>query len=76
MTTDELVEGAIVHFVLDASNKKRNDHVPAMVTRIHNRETGLVNLTLFLDDGQTLGKKSKAYSVEREPGSWHFLSSD
>jgi hypothetical protein len=68
-----LAVGRIVHFTRDGENTS-----PAMVTKVWSRETGSVNLSIFVedDDRPVVRETSVLYSESREPRTWRFPSRD
>lgn len=87
-----LTEGRIVHFVLPASEgnllardispASAGQHRAAIVVRVLDQETGMSNLTVFLDGGndqpsvieppRTMGFGSVFYDEYQGPGTWHW----
>ncbi len=70
-------EGRVVHYVLD-SGPYRGQHRAALIVRVWNPGTGMVNLTVFPDwdnDHASTGMfwaTSVPYSEEHEERSWHW----
>ena len=76
----EIAEGRIVRYVSPEGWIR-----PAIVTRVADPETGVVNLTVFPDGtndvgieppGTTLRATSVSYSHEVTPGTWHWPRKD
>jgi hypothetical protein len=77
-----LTEGRIVHFVLDEGGNTQypGRHVPAMIVRVFNQDTGMSNLLVFSDvndfmpEGRPVfWRTSIAYSDNKEPNTWHWI---
>jgi hypothetical protein len=72
---DGLTEGRIVHFVMPD-----DEHRPAIVVKVWNKETGYVNLQVFTDGKNDIGmfQDSERYSqITREEvgrGIWRCTS--
>lgn len=77
---DGLTEGRIVHYVLPGDYAKPGEHRPAIIVKVWNKETGSVNLQVFMDgtndnlyDGRlAIWTTSVVYSEEPKPGTWHW----
>jgi len=78
---DGLTEGRIVHFVI-----RENEHRAAMIVRVWNKTSGVVNLNVFTDwyndvkngDGSKLQSgdmwiPSCEYSENCEVNTWHWI---
>jgi hypothetical protein len=66
---DSLTIGRIVIFV----DESYNEH-PALITRVHNLETGIVNLLVIEDRGIAINPVGR-FSVPKgdgEPYTWHW----
>lgn len=50
----------------------------AFITRVHNAETGSVNLFVVRDDAvrDTHFENSVAHSDDKETGTWHFIEKE
>jgi hypothetical protein len=68
-----LVAGQIVHYSLEGLPGRSQEHVPAMITQVRNHMTGLVDLQVHPDNGQTVQKKLRRYSEQLTPGTWHWI---
>lgn len=79
-----LIEGRIVHYILDASSKWQLEHRPAIVTKVWDKEAGTVNLMVFVDgsndydwenlNGGMLWATSVTPDLEgNTPGTWHWI---
>ena len=68
-----LAVGRIVHFTDEGGNTS-----PAIVTKVWNKETGSVNLSIFVesDDQPVVRETSVLYSESREPRTWRFPPRD
>jgi hypothetical protein len=67
----------MVHYVHE---RLPGRHVPAVIVKIWDQTTGLVNLQLFHDgpddgyaDGQSMRVTSRLYSENKEPATWHWI---
>lgn len=77
---DGLAEGRIVHFVMD-DGPHEGEHRAAIVARVWEKDSGLVNLQVFTDganDGEEYAsgvawKGSRLHSENKEPGTWHWI---
>lgn len=75
---DGVVEGRIVHFVMD-HGPYVGQHRAAMIVRVWNTATGMANLTVFPDwdnDHVPEGlswQPSVPYSEDHEPRTWHWI---
>lgn len=74
-----LIEGRIVHFVF-ADRQGELVHRPAVVVRVGDRASGLVNLRVFTDGANdapygdhTLWATSVRYSEEPQDQTWHWI---
>ena len=69
-----LAVGRIVHFVNEGSGETH----AAIVTRVWNKETGCVNLTVFADseENPVYRETSRLFSESREPGTWRWPPRD
>ncbi|OCZ54318.1 hypothetical protein [Dehalobacter sp. TeCB1] len=65
-----LIEGRIVHYV------RNNDHVPAIVVKVENKEEGVVNLQLFEDYNGISYVLSAGYSEEPTEETWHWIEQE
>jgi hypothetical protein len=77
--TDGLTEGRIVRYVLD-DGPHAGESRAAVVVKVWDRETGCVNLQVFLDgenDGDSKAwVTSVFYSEEHDPRTWHWISKE
>lgn len=78
---DGLTEGRIVHYVLD-SGPYKGLHRPAIVVRVWDKATGMVQLQVFVDgtnDGFAPGEnvvwKTSVHHdpTGEQPYSWHWI---
>lgn len=73
-----LTEGRMTHYVLD-SGPSEGQHRPAIVVKVWNKESGMVNLAVLTDfsnDGYPSGliwKTSVGYSEEPLLNTWHWI---
>ena len=70
---EELVEGAQVHYV-----QPNGAHSTATVTRVHNKDTGVVDLSITRDDEikDNYSASTVVYSRDPRPYSWHWIKDD
>lgn len=76
---DGLTEGRIVHYVIQ-TGPSHGQHRPAIVVKVWNKESGVVNLIVFADwsnDGvadSAYWATSVRYDEEtKAPGTWHWI---
>ncbi len=82
-----LIEGRIVHFVMDSGYSK-GEHRPAIVVKVWRKadgsppDNGCCNLQVVCDSdgpqsndgiGPLLWATSRVYSETHEPGTWHWV---
>lgn len=80
-----LIEGCLVHYVLPEGPSKE-EHRPAIILRVWNKVTGVVNLTVFYDwsndavepgiPGNLTGtawRTSVIYDPDKKLGTWHWI---
>lgn len=67
--------GRVVYYAVD-----RETSFAAIVTNVLDKETGLVNLTVFRDlpteQGAIFRAMSRTFNESREPGTWHWPPRD
>lgn len=68
-----LTQGRIVHFVTND-----NVHLPAIVVKVWDKETGTINLSVFIDHATYTGDAvyaatSVVYSETPTPNTWHWI---
>lgn len=74
--TAGLIEGRIVHYVLD-DGPHASETRPAIVVKVWDKDSGCVNVNIFTDgendgDARTWAT-SVLYSEEYEPRTWHWI---
>lgn len=79
-----VVEGRVIHYVPSEHEyrtpRNENRHVPGVITRVWNAQTGYVNATIFpdgsndglVDEGMALWRTSIQYDESGKPGTWHY----
>lgn len=70
---NSLIEGRIVHYV-----GPTGQHKPALVVNVVDKENGLVNLQVFLDQNGTDYVACAGFSEEPEPEAetWHWIEQE
>lgn len=72
-----LTIGRIVHYVLPNGHKRGGEDVPAIITRVHDKFGGCVQLTPFVDiaNDEPVAPhecSSVIYSETKGPRTWHW----
>lgn len=75
---DGLIEGRNIHFVAKAVDGGDSNHYTALVTRVIDKNAGLIDLTMF-DNRESSEAFARYWSVpysehpSSEGDSWHFI---
>lgn len=68
-----LTIGRNIHYVTS-----EGVHLAALVTKVWNKEAGMINLTAFIDNSEHTGDPvmmvtSVEYSEDPQPDTWHWI---
>lgn len=77
---DGLTEGRIVHYVVP-DGRSQGEHRPAIVVKVWNKDSGMINLQVFTDSSNDGGayanpvvwRTSIGYSQEPLLNTWHWI---
>ena len=70
---ENLNEGLHVHYV-----QPDGTHSAATVKHVHNKDTGVVDLSITRDDDikESYTRRTVVYSKNPKPYTWHFIEDD